>query len=144
MLNQMVSRGDAEIEKDLISILTLEDPEFENHLKKVEGELSVDVYQTATHLVILAPVAGVEISDLDISVNDNEVLTIIGSRSICNDIKDEEYLTKECFWGAFSRSILLPEGLDTDAIRATFKRGVLKIEIPKIKIERHKKVKISN
>lgn len=144
MLNQMVSKGDAEKEKDLISILTLEDPEFENHLKKVEGELSVDVYQTATHLVILAPVAGVEISDLDISVNDNEVLTIKGSRSICNDIKDEEYLTKECFWGAFSRSILLPEGLDTDAIRATFKRGVLKIEIPKIKIERHKKVKISN
>jgi HSP20 family protein len=144
MLNQMKQKGDAEAEKDLISILSLDDPDFEDHLVKVDGELSVDVFQNDTHLVIVAPVAGVELDDLDISVNDNEVLTIKGKRSVFSKIKKEEYLTQECFWGAFSRSILLPEGLDVDQIRATFKRGVLKIELPKVKIEKHKKIKISD
>ncbi len=140
----MTKRGDSEVEKELISFLNVDDEEFEDHLKKVEGELSVDVFQTDTHLVIVAPVAGVEISDLDIAVNDNEVLTIKGSRSVCSEVKEEDYLSRECFWGDFSRSILLPEGLDVDAIKATFKRGVLRVEIPKIKIEKSKKIKISN
>jgi HSP20 family protein len=144
MLNEMTKRGDSEVEKELISFLNVDDEEFEDHLKKVEGELSVDVFQTDTHLVIVAPVAGVEISDLDIAVNDNEVLTIKGSRSVCSEVKEEDYLSRECFWGDFSRSILLPEGLDVDAIKATFKRGVLRVEIPKIKIEKSKKIKISN
>jgi HSP20 family protein len=144
MLNRMVKKGDAEKEKDLISILSLDDPEFEDHLKEVEGELSVDVFQTDTHLVIIAPVAGVETSDLDIAVNDNEVLTIKGERHVCKDVREEDFLTKECFWGAFSRSILLPEGLDVDAIKATFKRGVLRVEIPKVKVQKSKKVKISD
>ncbi len=144
MLNEMTKRGDSEVEKELISFLNVDDEEFEDHLKKVEGELNVDVFQTDTHLVIVAPVAGVEISDLDIAVNDNEVLTIKGSRSVCSEVKEEDYLSRECFWGDFSRSILLPEGLDVDAIKATFKRGVLRVEIPKIKIEKSKKIKISN
>jgi HSP20 family protein len=144
MLNKLVKRGDAEKEKELISILSVEDPEFDDHLKHVEGELSVDVFQTDTDLVVLAPVAGVEISDLDISVNDNEVLTIKGQRHVTKEIPEEDYLTRECFWGAFSRSILLPDGLDTDGIKATFKRGVLKIEIPKVKKERSKKVQIND
>lgn len=140
----MTKRGDSEVEKELISFLNVDDEEFEDHLKKVEGELNVDVFQTDTHLVIIAPVAGVEISDLDIAVNDNEVLTIKGSRSVCSEVKEEDYLSRECFWGDFSRSILLPEGLDVDAIKATFKRGVLRVEIPKVKIEKSKKIKISN
>ena len=88
--------------------------------------------------------AGVEAEDIDISVNDNEVLCIKGTRNICKDVHHEDYLTKECFWGAFARSILLPEGLDSDQIKATFKRGVLRIEIPKVKYEKTKKVKISD
>jgi HSP20 family protein len=144
MKNKMTKRGDAEKEKDLISFLSIEDDDFKSHLEKVEGELSLDVFQTDTHLVVIAPVAGVEAEDIDISVNDNEVLCIKGTRNICKDVHHEDYLTKECFWGAFARSILLPEGLDSDQIKATFKRGVLRIEIPKVKYEKTKKVKISD
>lgn len=144
MKNKMTKRGDAEKEKELISFLSIQDDDFGRHLEKVEGELSVDVFQTDTSLVILAPVAGVEVRNIDISINDNEILCIKGSRELLIEAEEEDYLTRECFWGAFSRSILLPEGLDTDSIRATFKKGILRIEIPKVKYQKTKTVKISD
>ena len=95
-----------------------------------EGQLALDIYQTEHEIVILAPVAGVELADVNLTVTD-EVLTIKGKRHSLESIPDEEYLTRECFWGDFSRSIILPASAEADKISASFKNGILRITIPK-------------
>lgn len=107
----------------------------------VEGQLALDVYQTKTHIVILAPIAGVKLEDMEVEVSD-DVLTIQGHRQYENTIEQEHYFTQECFWGDFSRSIVLPASVDTNKISASFDDGVLKIEIPKIEKIRSKTIKI--
>lgn len=106
-----------------------------------EGQLALDVYQTKSHIVILAPIAGVKIEDMEVEVTD-DVLTIKGHRKLENTVEEENYFTQECFWGDFSRSIVLPASVDTNKISADFKDGVLKIEIPKIEKARSKVIRI--
>lgn len=95
-----------------------------------EGQLALDIYQTDDEIVILSAIAGVSEDDLNVSVTD-EVLTIKGKRHLENKIKEEDYLTKECFWGDFSRSIVLPASADSGKIAASFKNGILQITIPR-------------
>lgn len=106
-----------------------------------EGQLAMDVYQTDSHIVILAPIAGVKIEDMSVEVTD-DVLTIRGHRHHEHSVEEENYFTQECFWGDFSRSIVLPASVDTNKISADFKDGVLKIEIPKIEKVRSKVIRI--
>lgn len=95
------------------------------------GKLAIDVYQTPTHVIIIAPIAGIHTDDIDIKI-ENDVLTITGHRDhITKGIKPDDYLANECYWGEFSRSIILPNALDTDNLHANFKQGILTIEIPK-------------
>ncbi|MEK7544649.1 MAG: Hsp20/alpha crystallin family protein [Patescibacteria group bacterium] len=95
-----------------------------------DGQLAVDIYQTAKEIIILAPIAGVDSKDVDVSVTD-EVLTIKGARHLERKIEEEDYFTKECFWGGFSRSIILPESAELGKINATFEKGILEIRIPR-------------
>ena len=142
MRTKLTKKGDAQSRNDLISLLGTDDDGFGKHIHDEEGQLTLDVYQTDTSLVIIAPVAGVDPEKIDITVSDKEVITIRGNRSSHSRVREEDYLTQECFWGSFSRSIVLPDGLDVDTIQATFSRGVLKIEIPKVTRSKSKKVKI--
>lgn len=108
--------------------------EFDQQLADSEaemGQLSVDVYESKDQLLIVAPVAGVKLSDVNLSITD-DVLTISGERKLDLQIPAEEFLIQECFWGAFSRSIVLPDNVDTSRISAGFKDGILKISLPKI------------
>lgn len=107
----------------------------------IEGQLALDVYQTDKHIVILAPVAGVKLEDMTVEVTD-DVLTIKGHRKYEKTVEEENYFTQECFWGDFSRSIVLPASVDSNKINASFNDGVLKIEIPKIEKVRSKVIKI--
>ncbi len=106
-----------------------------------EGQLALDIYQTPTHIVIVAPIAGVKMPDIDVSVTE-DVLTIKGKRYLEFDIPDEDYFTQECFWGDFSRSVVLPTSVDALKIAATFKDAVLKITIPKAERIKTKIVRI--
>lgn len=106
-----------------------------------EGQLALDVYQTNNHIVILAPIAGVKLEDMSVEVTD-DVLTIRGQRHYEKKVEEENYFTQECFWGDFSRSIVLPASVDTGKISASFDDGVLKIEIPKIEKIKSKSIKI--
>jgi len=142
VFSRLIKSGDEELKQNLVTHEFVEDDEFGRHVFSEEGELAVDVYQTAIHLVVVAPLAGVEAEDLDVRISDKEVLTIIGIRHHVDEVDEEDFLTQECFWGSFSRSIVLPEGLDTDSVEAKFRRGVLRVEIPKIKKEKQKKIKI--
>lgn len=95
-----------------------------------EGQLSVDVYETDKKIIIKSPIAGVKPENLDIAIN-NDMLTIRGERKQEEDISEDDYLYRECYWGAFSRSIILPAEVDTNSIEAELKNGILTITIKK-------------
>ena len=118
-------------------VLTDEAESFEN----ATGQLALDVFQTADEIVVVAPIAGVKSSDLNITITD-EVLTIKGSRSVQFKATAGDYFTQECFWGNFSRSIILPESVDTSRVSASFKNGVLTIRVPKVEKIRTRMIKI--
>lgn len=106
-----------------------------------EGHLLIDVYHTAEHIVIESVIAGVESDDLDISITPESVV-IKGTRNRKEKVHKDEFLHQECFWGKFSRSVILPQEIDPDNAQASLKDGVLKIVLPKAHKGTGKKVKI--
>ena len=97
-----------------------------------EGQLSIDVYQTPDSIVVKSTIAGVKPEDIDIAIN-NDMLTIRGKREMYEKIKDEHYLYRECYWGSFSRSIILPVEIEAEKIEAVLENGVLTVTLPKAK-----------
>lgn len=121
----------------------LEDnPEGEDWLSQAEGQLAVDVYQTENDVVIKAPIAGVDPDDIDITVQGDQV-TIRGERKEEKEVNEENYHAHECYWGAFSRSIVLPTEVDFDKAKVTFKNGILNIRLPKSGRHTLKKLQIN-
>jgi HSP20 family protein len=97
-----------------------------------EGQLSIDVYETEKDIIIKSTIAGAKPNDLDITM-DNDMLTIRGKRHDINEKEDRNYLYQECYWGSFSRSVILPVEVDTKKIDASLENGVLTIALKKIK-----------
>jgi HSP20 family protein len=95
-----------------------------------EGQLSVDVYQTKDKIIVKSTIAGVKPDDLEIYIH-NDLLTIRGKREQEIEKQDVDYFYKECYWGGFSRSIILPVEVQSDKIEATLKNGVLTVVLPK-------------
>jgi HSP20 family molecular chaperone IbpA len=108
---------------------------------ETEGQLAVDVFQTEDDLVIQSTIAGVRGDDLDIAIEGDKV-TIRGKRE--KPTKDEKinYFYQECYWGPFSREIILPVEIDPSRATALFKEGVLIIRMPKIAREKKRKIAI--
>ena len=106
-----------------------------------EGQLTIDVYQTGEEMVIKSTIAGVTSDKLDITIT-NDMVTIKGDRQKDEDIHVDDYYYQELYWGPFSRSVILPAEIDTDAAKAALKDGVLTIRLPKIERARTKKLKI--
>ncbi len=94
-----------------------------------EGQLSVDVFRDGGDLVVRSTVAGVTPDDIDILIH-GDLLTIRGSRRCTDEINEDQWFYRECYWGAFSRSIVLPYEVVTDAATSVLKNGVLEIRIP--------------
>lgn len=103
---------------------------FDNSYFSGEAQLSVDVYETDSDIIIKSTVAGVNPEDLEISIS-NDLLTIRGSRQQDEEMSDDNYYCRECYWGSFSRSIVLPREVDQKKIDATIKNGILTIKLPK-------------
>ena len=110
-------------------------------LEEGEGQLTIDVYQTPEEIVVESTIAGVNPDDLDIDIT-NEAVTIRGKRSKEKRIADEDYFYQECYWGKFSRSIILPQEVDAENAEAKIKNGVLTIHLPKLNRQKSKKVKV--
>lgn len=111
-------------------------------LEEGEGQLSIDVFQTPTEIVVESTIAGVKPEDLDIDIT-NESVTIRGRRVKENKISDEDYFYQECYWGKFSRSIILPQEVDAENAEASLKNGVLTVRLPKIDRQKSKKLKVN-
>lgn len=105
------------------------------------GQLAVDVYETDDRLVVKARTAGVNKSDLDVSISDG-ILTISGTLSSGDDSEATQWHIQECYWGEFSRTLALPVPVKEDEIEAVLKDGVLTISFAKVKQEQARKIEI--
>jgi len=115
----------------------------EEWLSESEGQLTIDVYQTANEVVIKSTIAGVKPEDIDITMT-NDMITIKGKRKKDEDVKEEDYYYQECYWGPFSRSVILPVDVEVDNADASMKNGILTIRLPKIEKIKTKKIRIKS
>lgn len=103
---------------------------------------AVDIYETENELVLKADIPDVNEKDIDIQV-ENNTLTIRGERKFEEKAKEDNYLRVERTYGSFSRSFSLPNTVDTEAVKAEYKDGVLTVELPKRPESKPKQVKVN-
>lgn len=108
-----------------------------------EGQLTIDVWQTPEEIILQAIVGGVKLDDLDVQVT-HDMVTLRGKRERQHEASANDYFYQELYWGAFSRSILLPQEVDADEAEATMKNGLLTIRLPKLDKARVAKLKVKN
>ncbi len=104
-----------------------------------EGQLAIDMYQTPNEIIVKTMVAGVKPEDLDISIT-RDMVTIKGHREDSRDFAGDDFFHKELYWGAFSRTIVLPAEIEVEEAEATNKNGLLILRLPKI--DKHKQAKV--
>ena len=97
--------------------------------------------QADDKLVVVATIAGAKPEDISVNIN-NDLLTIRGRREKEIGIEEKDYFYKECYWGTFSRTIVLPVDVLTDEAKATIKNGVLTIVIPKESSKKNVPIKV--
>lgn len=105
------------------------------------AQLTVDVYQNDSDIMIRALVAGVRPEDLDIAIT-RDMVTIQGKRIDQKEVSDDGYVYRELYWGAFARTVVLPAEIDVDAAEASEKHGLLTLKLPKINKNRQTKLKV--
>lgn len=96
-----------------------------------DGQLAIDVYQDADYVIVKSIVGGVRPEDLDVDVT-GDMVTIKGSRERNEEVADENYYYQECFWGSFSRSVILPCDIQKEKVEASMKNGILTVRLPKV------------
>lgn len=106
-----------------------------------EAQLTVDVYQTPTEIIVKSIVAGVKPDDLQISIT-RDMVTIKGKREESRETVDDDYFHKELYWGSFSRTVMLPQEVDPEEAEAIEKHGLLIIRMPKLDKDRQTKLKV--
>lgn len=111
-------------------------------------QLDVDIFQTSKNIVIIAPIPGVQVDDLDINIeNENDVVTIQGKRTMPEVLDETKHiLRQECHWGQFYRQIILPQEVNIEGIDARFKKGILVLTLPllRLQVKGRKKIEIKN
>lgn len=122
------------------AVVSVSDESWEEE-EPMPGQLAVDVYETQDRLVVKARTAGVNKSDLDVSISDG-ILTISGTLSSGDDTEATQWHMQECYWGEFSRTLALPVQVKEDEVEAVLKDGVLTIGFTKVKQEQARKIEI--
>lgn len=133
MHNNIKQKSDEIRQQEVKSTTVVDDEE--------EGQLAVDVYATPSMFVIESVIAGVKSEDIDVAITIDSV-TISGKRTKDDRDSEREYLCQECFWGKFSRTIILPSEIDSEHAIASFKNGILRVTLHKILRDKPKKLKI--
>ena len=106
-----------------------------------EGQLTIDVYQTDNDIVIKSTIAGVKPEDIDVTIN-NDMVTIHGERRNEEEVTEENYYYQECYWGGFSRSVILPVDVISEKAEASMKNGILTIRLPKADSNKTKRIQV--
>jgi HSP20 family protein len=113
----------------------------EDWLSEYEGQLTIDMYQTKDNVVIKSTIAGVRPEDIDVTIA-NDMVTIRGERKRDFEASSEDYFYQECYWGSFSRSVVLPVDVDIENVSADLKDGILTVVLPKAAKSKARKVKV--
>ena len=108
-----------------------------------EAELSIDVYQTPTDIVIQTMVAGVKPENLELSIA-RDMVTIRGEREETRNIDEDNYFARELYWGRFSRTVSLPVEVEPEEVEATEKHGLVTIKIKKVDKDKKNSVKVKS
>jgi len=102
---------------------------------------AMDLLETDSHFVLRADLPGMSEEDVNIEVEER-VLTVSGERKAEHTERKDSYQRIERAFGSFSRSLTLPDGVDPEAVSASFDRGVLEVQIPKPEQRKPRKVSI--
>jgi HSP20 family protein len=105
------------------------------------GQLTVDIYHTLNDIVVESAIAGARPEDIDVSVSP-ESISIKGMRRRELEGPEAEYLHQECYWGKFTRSIILPEEVDPESANVNFKNGILSVRMPKTNRKKMRKLEV--
>jgi HSP20 family protein len=101
----------------------------------------VDVYETDKGFVLKAELPGMKEEDVHVNIEGN-ILTFTGERKREEEITKEHYHRTERYYGSFCRSFAIPESVDREHIKATFRSGVMKLDLPKKEEVKPKEIKI--
>jgi HSP20 family protein len=104
---------------------------------------AMDLVESGEHFVLRADLPGMSEEDIEIELEDG-ALTVSGERKAEHEERGEGFHRVERSFGAFSRSLTLPKGVDADAVAASFDRGVLEIRIPKPEARKPRRITIAN
>jgi len=112
----------------------LGDVEEEIQEYEQEWQVALDIIEKSDEIIIVSPIAWVDLEDIDISVKDN-ILTISWERRKPKEVYSKGIMIRvdECFWGPFTRDIIMPENVDLDMAKAFLEKNVLVVKIPKLK-----------
>ena len=108
-----------------------------------EGQLTVDVFQTESDIIVQSTVAGVRPDDLAVQLT-RDMITVRGKREQTREVTRDNYFYQELYWGSFSRSILFPCEVDVDSAEASLKHGLLSVKIPKLDRNRSERLRVKN
>lgn len=116
--------------------------DYEDEVSKCDWRPIVDIYDTEKAIIINAELPGLSREDIALDVKEN-ILTLKGERKFNDEVKDENYYRRERCFGAFERAFTLPSAINSEKIKANFKDGILKIEIPKPEEKKPKQITIN-
>jgi HSP20 family protein len=106
------------------------EPRWDEFVAVGEWAPKLDFSETKDAYVVKVEAPGVEQKDFNVTIQD-QMLTLKGDKHKEKEEKDEKYHRMERSWGAFTRTLALPAGVDTEKVAATFKDGVLTVKLPK-------------
>jgi HSP20 family protein len=102
---------------------------------------AMDVLETEDRFVVKLELAGIDPEDVEVAVN-GSTLSVSGNREFSTETNEENYHRLERRYGSFSRSITLPQTVDTEKVEASFDKGVLTVEVPKVERAKPKKIQV--
>lgn len=111
--------------------------------EELEGELALDVYQTPTDIIVQTFVAGVRPEDLEINIT-RDMFTIRGKRQEKQTVSDDDFFSRELYWGTFSRTVSLPQEIEPEQAEAIERHGLLTIRLPKIDKNKRSNLKVKS
>jgi HSP20 family protein len=120
-----------------------DEEELSEEEEEEEAGLAIDMYESDNELVIQSMVAGITPENLHISIT-RDTVTLSGRRVAPQGIEDEHYITREIYWGSFSRVIELPFEINTDGAEAVEKYGLLIIRLPKLDTNRTHELRVKS
>ncbi len=105
------------------------------------GLLAAEVYDDDDKVVVTVEAPGMKRGDFDIEVVGHH-LVVAGEKQVRNERKEGNYYISECAYGRFERAIPLPSAVDASHARARYKKGVLRIELPKQSADRQHRIAV--